>query len=99
MFTIKLRASDALGNEEEIYEAASIRVIRTGDIYKDGIYLDPKIGDVPPTAAGDTPQDAPIFADTVILFGHDKTQAGVDRQGGKVWVMNGHGETVATYEL
>lgn len=101
MLTIKVRSAPGLGGEEEIYEAESIRVIRTGDMYRDGIYLDPTVGEIEPPAAGDPPtaQEPPILAKHVILFGHDRTDAGIKRQGGKVWVMNGHGETVATYDL
>ena len=98
MLTIKVRHERASGAVvEEIYEAASIKVIRNGDIYEEGIYLDPKLGELPPNAPADA--SPPLWADQVILFGHDQTQAGIDRKGGKVYVMNGHGETVATYEL
>jgi len=108
MFTVKVRAADGV---ESLYSAETINVIggpnetryiadeRTvagplkRDMYQEGIYLDRK---VQLTALGEEPF---YTSKHVIQFGGDETSDRQARRGGKVWVMNAYGSTVATYDL
>ena len=93
MFTIKHRESPALGGGEFLYSAETIEVVRKGDHFEDGIFLD---REMQPRA----PDEPPFFTSKhIILFGGDETIDRVERKGGKVWVMNEQGSTVATYDL
>lgn len=92
MFTIKHRESPALGGGEFLYSAETIEVVRKGDHFEDGIFLDRE----PPPAPE---EDRTRFSKHIILFGGDQTHGAIARQGGKVWVMNEQGATVATYDL
>ena len=91
-FTIKHRESDALGGNEFFYTAYDLKVVRRGDHFEDGIYIDPQ--------SGPTPVDQPNYmARVVILFGGDQTDDAIARKGGKVWIMNEGGSTIGTYDL
>jgi hypothetical protein len=108
MFTVKHRAPDGT---ETLYSAETVTVIGgpdcspivTGDspalsqparnMYEEGIYLDreelPSAPDEPPISS----------ANHIIPFGGDETAARKARKGGKVWVMDSSGSTVASYNL
>ena len=108
MFTVKSRAADGT---ETIYSCETVTVIggpswlpnvavaQPGtplpkrDMYQEGIFLD---REMQPRA----PDEPPFFTSKhIILFGGDETIDRVERKGGKVWVMNEQGSTVATYDL
>lgn len=100
IFTIKHHESDILGGGDHLYGADEIRIIRKGSHFEDGIYLDPEPTQPPvPNVPGDPPVDMPPMAHKVILFGGDQTSEAIARQGGRVWIMNEAGNTVASYEL
>lgn len=109
MFTVKVHGADGVIN---LYRAETIEVIRKGDHYEDGIYLDRQTPELTPeeiaeferqsNLAGQGRCDPPkpiSFAKHIILFGGDATQAAMARRGGRVWIMNETGATVDTYEL
>lgn len=112
-FTVKVRDSVALGETERLYACDTIEVVWPGparaaagsapvpgasNIFEAGIYLDPE----PPQgfAPGD-PNEGQVVRMTkhVVLFGGDHNKDAEERKGGKAWVMNEAGGTVATYEL
>jgi hypothetical protein len=109
MFTVKVHESLALGGNEYLYSAERIEVVYPGlvkaagdaqgasNIYEAGIYLDPE--HYPKPGEEENYEGPKRFSQHVILFGHDATRSGTERKGGKVWVMNEHGATVATYDL
>lgn len=112
MFTVKVRESEALGANEYLYSAERIEVVWPGparsaangapavegatNIYEAGIFLDPHHE---PVSEEEGHSPSIRMASHVILFGHEATSSGELRKGGKVWVMNEHGATVATYDL
>ena len=111
MFTVKVQHANGV---EELYSASTIRVVgptipsetqsdklikprrlEPGETlafhFTDGIYLDPE--NTPALEGGGH------CSSTVILFGSDHTDAAKARKGGRVWVMNENGATVASYFL
>jgi hypothetical protein len=105
MFTVKHRDANGV---ETIHSAETIEVVPP-NIYgvaqgsgeagasnwdQAGIFLDRDQVPLIPTD-----QLSPRAAKHIILFGGDHTEAAEARKGGKVWVMNEAGATVATYEL
>lgn len=97
-FTVKHRAADGT---ETIHSCETVTV-RGGpsypherDMYSEGIYLDP--GVEYPMLEGELTDVA--TAKHIIQFGGDETDDRKARKGGKVWVMNEAGATVATYDL
>lgn len=104
-FTVKVRDSVAMGEGESLFSCDHIEVIwpsshkvaassdQQSNWDQAGIYLDPE----PTPAAND--KGYTLFAKHVILFGGDHTSTSEKRKGGKVWVMNEAGSTVATYDL
>lgn len=108
MFTVKVRDPDGT---EAIYAAKTIDVVHpriytaedqtkdpaqtagASNIYECGIFLDREPAPQVPGAA------MTRFSQHIIQFGHDATLAGQERKGGKVWVMNEAGATVASYDL
>lgn len=103
-FTIKHRESDALGGNEYFYTAYDVKVVRKGEHFEDGIYLDPN-NEQTAGLFHDGPYPAPALASpppmarVVILFGGDQTDDAKARCGGKVWIMNDGGATIGSYEL
>lgn len=112
MFTIKVRAADGT---ETIYSAETIEVVggpncspmvthAVGDtgqraapaatVYEEGIFLDREAIPLDPSDP-----NSPRSAKYVIQFGGDETATRAARKGGKVWIMNEAGATVATYDL
>lgn len=101
MFTVKVR--DAAG-VESIYSAETIEVVPLVQVASSedhpshtnwdeaGIFLDREMDTSDPDALLYTSQH-------IIQFGGDHTESARQRRGGKVWVMNAHGATVATYAL
>jgi len=93
MFTVKVQHANGL---EELYSAERIHVIHpshncsnaASNWDKAGIYLDPETFD-----------EEGIAAREIILFGGDQTDAAKARKGGRVFVMNAQGATVAMYYL
>ncbi len=89
MFTVKHRD---LEGTERLHTAETLEVICIGDRFMDGIFLDPEI-----LRPG---EDRLRCYAHVIRFTTPEEQA--SRKAGpepKVWVMNAHGSTVATYDL
>jgi hypothetical protein len=109
-FTVKHRCAATGG--EYLYSAETIEVVwpgaaksvsageqagsgsdeSLGNYFESGIFLDRE----PPPAPC---EDRTRFSKHIIQFGGDQTQGAKARKGGKVWVMNEAGATVATYEL
>ena len=107
MFTVKHRAPDGT---ETLYSAETVTVIGgpdciryyeneaatpppARDMYEEGIFLDRE--ELP-----SAPCEPPIYsANHIIPFGGDETDARKARKGGKVWVMDSSGSTVASYNL
>jgi hypothetical protein len=106
-FTVKVRAANGA---ETLYSCETVTVIggpgcnpvysageqQAGaqrDMYEEGIYLD---REEHPQGPGEPPL---ITAPHIIQFGGDETSDRAARKGGKVWVMNEQGATVATYDL
>lgn len=105
-FTVKVRDSQAMGEGESLFSCDHIEVVwpashkvagSTDDLKPNwdtaGIYLDP----VPMPADND--KGYTLSGKHIILFGGDHTERAEKRKGGRVWVMNEAGSTVATYDL
>lgn len=93
MFTVKHRCAET--GAEYLYSAERIEVIRKGDHFEDGIYLDREPVE-PPTP--ENPQPTQTAKHIILLAGY-QTEGAKARIGGKVWVMNESGATVAQYDL
>lgn len=90
---------DVIGGPNAIRPAESLPCGAAGsavparDMYSEGIFLDR-------TEQLSAPGEPPIYgASHIIQFGGDETDDRKARKGGKVWVMNGQGATVTTYDL
>lgn len=104
-FTVKFRSSAAEGDTEILYSAETVEVIYPGNAVagsaqtsnwdQAGIYLDRE----PPSLPTPGEPTAPRCAKHIILFGGDHTSEAQARRGGRVWVMNDAGATVANIEL
>jgi hypothetical protein len=98
-FTVKVRLPNG---DESLYACDTIDVIggpdslEGRDMYEEGIFLDRTPDSIPPNAADPV---ARYTSRHIIQFGGDETADRQTRRGGKVWVMNEAGATVATYEL
>jgi hypothetical protein len=98
MFTVKVQHADG---REELHSAKAILNIPAcngpadANWDKAGLYLDPD----PLPSPGRNINDCMMGAREIILFGGDHTAEAQARKGGKVWVMNAQGATVATYDL
>lgn len=102
-FTVKVRLPNG---DESLYACDTIAVIggpnaitnlansdKPRDMYSEGIFLDR-------TEQLSAPGEPPIYgASHIIQFGGDETSDRQARKGGRVWVMNEDGATVATYDL
>lgn len=91
MFTVKYRDSDGT---ETLYSAEKVEVEHKGDVWGDGIFLDRD-----PPSDPDSNDPVTRMSREIILFSHNETAAAEARAGGKVWVMNEAGATVAVYDL
>ena len=106
MFTVKERLPDGT---ENIYSCETIRVIggpnairyvenegsdkpTQRDMYQEGIFLDRRDAHEPGA-------EGLHESKHVIWFSGGETASRQARKGGKVWVMNEQGATVATYDL
>lgn len=109
MFTVKVRAANGA---ESLYSCETVTVVggpnatlpaealtdpsKRPSMYEEGIYLDREVHHCAP---GEKPHDPFYTAKHIIQFGGDETDDRIARRGGKVWVMNEAGATVATYDL
>lgn len=91
MFTVKHRTPDGA---ETLYFGETVEVVQGKGHFDDGIFID---RDAIPLDPSDP--DSPRASRHIIQMGGDATVPAQARKGGKVWVMNPAGATVATYDL
>lgn len=108
-FTVKHRAPDGT---ETLYACDTVTVIggpncspavyyvagdpeapAPKDMYSEGIFLDREMDCHAPT------EPVTFTSRHIIQFGGEETVDRRARKGGKVWVMDAHGATVASYDL
>jgi hypothetical protein len=107
MFTVKVRAAnggetlyscetiDVIGGpgSSPVFTAGELAQGARRDMYEEGIFLDREMDS---SAPGEEPH---YTSKHIIQFGGDETSSRQARKGGKVWVMNEQGSTVASYDL
>lgn len=97
MFTIKVEHAEGV---EELFTAKRLHVVHPHEVAgggtnwdKSGIFLDPE------ATYGSEGEEKFTLAKHCILFGGDHSASAKERKGGRVFVMNEAGATVAKYIL